>query len=102
MEGNVCCLRQLHVVWAAAVLSKKGLLRTPDLAKSLINMDRETDRATVTGDRSLDRLTNPPHRVCRELESSRGIELLCRPNDADHRCLKGIVKVYPYSLRAKS
>src|SRR5207342_2298760 len=58
------------------------------------------DRAGRVGDRSADRLADPPGRIGRELEAAPVIELLDRPHEADVALLDEVEDADPARLVA--
>src|SRR4051794_31197911 len=58
-----------------------------DLVQLLHDVDGDADRAGLVGERTGDRLTDPPRRVGRELEALAVVELLRRANETERPLL---------------
>src|SRR3954447_891337 len=65
-------------------------LRSHDLVQLLDDMDRHADRPRLVGERTRDRLADPPRGVRRELEAFAVVELLRSANETDRALLDQI------------
>src|SRR5213075_1213589 len=67
VEREVDVARDLDRQRLAAELAAQLALGADDLVQLLNDVDRHPDRAALVGERTRDRLANPPRRVGREL-----------------------------------
>jgi hypothetical protein len=65
---------------------------TRERLPALVHVRRDADRSRLTGDRTLDRLSDPPGRVRRELEPLPPVELLDRAVEADDAVLDQVAE----------
>src|SRR5262245_30519972 len=71
----------------AAELGDELALGTADLVELLDHVHGDADRARLVGERTRDRLPDPPRRVGRELEALAVVELLRRSDEAQRPLL---------------
>src|SRR6185369_7242148 len=71
----------------AAQLRDELALGAADLVELLDDVDRDADRARLVGERTGDRLADPPRRVGRELEALAVVELLRRADQTERALL---------------
>src|SRR5439155_2189873 len=71
----------------APELGHELALRAPDLVQLLDYVDRNPDRARLVGERTGDRLADPPGRVGGELEALAVVELLGRAHEPERSLL---------------
>ena len=79
----------------AAQLGDELALGAADLVQLLDDVDRDPDRARLVGERSGDRLADPPGRVGRELEALAVVELLRRANETERALLDQVEERQP-------
>src|ERR1700722_18365636 len=75
--GDLVCVR------FTTLLLDEQAADPPDLLQGLAHVDGNTNRAPVIGDRAVDRLPDPPHRIGRELVAAPVLELVHRAHHAD-------------------
>src|SRR3954451_16948074 len=79
----------------AAELRDELALGAPDLVELLDDVDRDADRARLVGQRTRDRLADPPGRVGRELEALAVVELLGGAHEAERALLDQVEERQP-------
>src|ERR1700682_381624 len=62
---------------------RERLLGSKRLGAHLVHVNGQPDRKSLVGQRALDRLANPPGRVCRELATPAVVELVDGPEQAE-------------------
>src|SRR5229473_7856571 len=79
--------RDLLRLWLARQLLHQAALDEDDPVQPLDHVHGQTDRPCLVGDRTRDRLPDPPGRVGRELEAFAVVELLHGANQAERALL---------------
>src|SRR5262249_47789391 len=93
-EREVCGSRQLVDGRLAAQFRVERVLRPRETAAPLVDVDRHPYRFLLVTDGAVDCLTNPPHRVCRELGSSSRVESLDGSYQAERALLDQVEEWY--------
>ena len=93
--GHLHFLGQLLRRRLAAVLLEHLAGNAVQLVYGLDHVHRDADRARLVGDRTRDRLPDPPRRISRELEPAAVLELVHRLHQADVALLDQVQELQP-------